>query len=119
MTATPTHASAVPGLARHRFDPLSFALGVLTVAVGVALLLADADVDVDADWVLPFAVVVVAIALLVSTIRSARPAPPPEAGPDEAMLAAARAEVDRVDLTAEGDDDGDWPTWTEDAPTDR
>ena len=67
---------------RHRFDPLSFAFGVLFLVLGIAPLI-DEDVftaDV-ARWIWPALLVVPGIAILASALRprerEEEPSPPP------------------------------------------
>ncbi len=77
---------------RHAFDPVSFVLGALFMAVGLTFLFGDADIgELHLSVVWPIPLIVVGLLMLVTTARhrapgaDARPAPAEgeadEAGP--------------------------------------
>jgi cytochrome c-type biogenesis protein CcmH/NrfF len=55
---------------RHRFDPLSFAFGIVIAAIGFWLLAGNVDVtDLRLTWVWPVPLIVLGLLMLVSARR--------------------------------------------------
>jgi len=62
---------------RHRFDPVSFVLGILFAAVGLTFLFGDADIgDLHLAVVWPLPLILIGVLMLVSAVqRRSRPEP--------------------------------------------
>jgi hypothetical protein len=69
---------------RHPLDPVSAALGILTVTAGLLVMLGEsADIDTSGGWWIAVAAVLVGIAIIPWRLRPSAPRPDADGAADE------------------------------------
>lgn len=89
-------------MSRHRFDPVSFVLGILFAAVGLTFLFGNADIgDLHLAVVWPLPLILIGLLMLVSAVqRRSRPEPSPATAyptTPERVATAPTEEIDGLD----------------------